>query len=36
VKRMLAGLERENGDVRANVFRALSNVRLEYLLTPSS
>ena len=36
VKRMLAGLERDDKDVRDNVFRALSNVKLDYLLTPAS
>jgi len=36
VKRMLTELERGNKNVRDNVFRALSNVKSEYLLTPVS
>jgi tRNA 2-thiocytidine biosynthesis protein TtcA len=36
VKRMLAELEREDKDVKDNVFRALSNVKPEYLLTSAS
>lgn len=36
VKQMIAQVERENKDIRGNVFRALSNVKLEYLLTPAS
>lgn len=36
VKQMLAEVERDNGDVRDNVFRALGNVKAEYLLTPVS
>jgi tRNA 2-thiocytidine biosynthesis protein TtcA len=34
VKRMLAGLYRENPKVKGNIFHALSNVRTEYLLKP--
>jgi len=36
VKRILAGIERDNKDIRGNVFRALSNVKPEYLLTSSA
>jgi tRNA 2-thiocytidine biosynthesis protein TtcA len=36
VKQILDEVERDNKDVRDNVFRALGNVKLEYLLTPVS
>jgi tRNA 2-thiocytidine biosynthesis protein TtcA len=35
VKQMLTRLEQEHGAVRENVFKALSNVKPEYLLAPS-
>jgi len=36
VKLMLDELERDDRHVKDNIFRALSNVKLEYLLTPAS
>jgi tRNA 2-thiocytidine biosynthesis protein TtcA len=36
IKKMLAHLERDQPGIRDNVFKALSNVKSEYLLTPPS
>jgi hypothetical protein len=35
VKRMIAHLEREHPRVRSSVFRALSNIKMDYLLNRS-